>query len=187
MGLKCQPDQFFLAGEAAVEFLAARYTTSRVLLLASDDIARVARKKLRVCSDMSEDISDVDWVLVCRDRTISFEKIEAAVNAIRQGAGVVVSNLDMTHPGQSGSVHTETGAIWMMLQSQFSGLVNPTVIGKPNPDLLLSAVKTMGLKPLDFVFLGDNLSTDAAAASSAGVPFIHTGGEGFCLADLICH
>ena len=155
--------------------------------MASDDIARVARKELRVCRDMSEDISDADWVLVCRDRTISFEKIEAAVNAIRQGAGVVVSNLDTTHRGPSGSVHSETGAIWMMLQSQFSGLVNPTVIGKPNPDLLLSAVETMGLKPLDFVFLGDNLSTDAAAASSAGVPFIHTGGEGFCLADLIWH
>ena len=156
-----------------------------VLVLASDDVARLAHRRLLVCEDPVQAAGEAEWVLVCRDRTITFEKIEAAANAIRRGARAVVSNLDMTHPAGAGAVHTETGALWQALRMQLDDTAESVVIGKPCPELLLRAQERLGLLPQELVFLGDNLLTDAPAAAQAGVPFIHVGAGGFRLAELV--
>ena len=185
IGLASRPQQFFLAGEAAVEYLHDYHAGAPVLVLASDDVARLAHRRLLVCEDPVQAAGEAEWVLVCRDRTITFEKIEAAANAIRRGARAVVSNLDMTHPAGAGAVHTETGALWQALRMQLDDTAESVVIGKPCPELLLRAQERLGLLPQELVFLRDNLLTDAPAAAQAGVPFIHVGAGGFRLAELV--
>lgn len=182
LGLTCRKEQFFLAGEHAVEFIASRYSEATVMVLASDDIARLAQKRLRMFDPARGDRPDV--VLFCRDRNITFEKIQAAANAVRQGAKVVVSNPDLTHPADGGMIHTETGALWQAVQAQTEGVAQMVVIGKPETYLALRAVEFLGARPQNLVFLGDNLATDAVTAARLGLPFIHVGGAGLRLADL---
>ena len=71
------------------------------------------------------------------------------------------------------------------LRAQIESTEPFAVIGKPNAALVERAVRHLGFQPSELVFLGDNLTTDAPAAAEAGIPFIHTGGAGFRLLDLV--
>ncbi len=183
LGLVCRKEQFFLAGEHAVEFIACHHAHSSVMVLASDDIARLAEEKLELFDPALD--RKPDLILFCRDRELSFDKIQAAANAIKQGTKVVISNLDLTHPADKGRIHTETGALWQAVKAQIDDIEPMVVIGKPGIYLAVQAVKFLGFLPQELVFLGDNLTTDAPAAAKVGIPFIHIGDDGVRLVDLL--
>ena len=156
------------------------------MVLASGGIAVKARERLNVFNpELLTATHRPDLLLLCRDEEATFEKIEAAANAARLGARVVLSNPDLTHPAADGMIHTETGALWAAIRAQLESIDPFAVIGKPNADLVERAVRHLRLRPSELVFLGDNLRTDAPAAAQAGIPFIHTGGAGFRLIDLV--
>ena len=153
------------------------------MVLASDDIARLAEEKLELFGPALD--RKPDLILLCRDRELSFDKIQAAANAIKQGTKVVISNLDLTHPADKGRIHTETGALWQAVKAQIDDIEPMVVIGKPGIYLAVQAVKFLGFSPQELVFLGDNLTTDAPAAAKVGIPFIHIGDDGVRLVDLL--
>ena len=181
-GLAAREQDFFLAGEAAVRAVHERFPGKSVLALASGEVLACARRTLPLAG--ADETPGV--VLVCRDETLTFEKLQRAVNALRAGAAAVLANPDLTHPAAGGRVHLETGAIWALLaaacrRTQEAALV----VGKPCPDLVRQALEHLAVAAQEAVFLGDTLQTDARAAAAAGVPFIHVGGEGFALSELV--
>lgn len=186
LGLSCVPEDFFLAGEFAINWIHDTYPQHKVLVLASGDVARKADHDLNVFKRNCVTSADrPEIVLLCRDQSFTFDKLELASNAIKLGAQVVLSNPDLTHPAENGLFHTETGALWQAICAQVRPRSPLKIIGKPRPELVLQAIEFLDLVPSDLVFLGDNLATDAPAANAAGVPFIHTGGEGFALHQLV--
>ena len=186
LGLKGDARDFFLAGEASIDFVSRTSPEASVMVLASGGIAVKARERLNVFNpELLTATHRPDLLLLCRDEEATFEKIEAAANAARLGARVVLSNPDLTHPAADGMIHTETGALWAAIRAQLESIDPFAVIGKPNADLVERAVRHLRLRPSELVFLGDNLRTDAPAAAQAGIPFIHTGGAGFRLIDLV--
>ena len=185
-GLSAGEEDFFLAGETAVDVIARKFAQARVLALASGDVLALARERLCLVDERALP-ETVDVVLVCRDETLTFSKLERAANALRCGAAPVLANPDLTHPAALGRVHLETGALWRMLEVFRKPASNPVVIGKPAAALVLEAARHLAMAPHELVFLGDNLQTDARAAQAAGMPFIHVGGDGFDLLDLLGH
>lgn len=180
-GVPLRAENIFLAGEYAVDFCRVRYAGKRVLVLASDEIMALAQRNLLPLRAASEAAA----VLICRDRTITMDKVEAAVNAILNGAEVVLANPDYSHPAGSG-LRTETGAIWESIRCQIAGPVTLHTIGKPSAPLVEKALQQLAVKAQDAVFIGDNPDTDGAAAALLGIPFIHAGGRnGFALNELL--
>ncbi len=51
--------------------------------------------------------------------------------------------------------------------------IAPRVIGKPQPFLINAALEAAGVPASEAVFVGDNAATDGAAATLAGLDFIH--------------
>ena len=186
LGLPSDSRDFFLAGEAAIDFVAGTNPEASVMVLASGGIEARAQEKLNVFNPTQLSASErPDLLLLCRDEGATFEKIEAAANAVRLGARIILSNPDLTHPAADGMIHAETGALWAAIRAQIESTEPFAVIGKPNAALVERAVRHLGFQPSELVFLGDNLTTDALAAAEAGIPFIHTGGAGFRLLDLV--
>ena len=184
-GLSVRPQDLFLAGEAAVSFLKKRFSQEPVLALASGDILKLAARELSVIDPEDCLAQTPSAVLVCRDETLTFEKLQCAANALHLGAAAIVANPDLTHPAACGRVHLETGAIWQALRAQCLLPQQAVVVGKPSAMLVHEAARHMGAPLQELVFLGDNLLTDAAAAQAAGMPFIHVGAGGFSLEDLL--
>ena len=169
-GVPLKPEQFFLAGEAAVRRLAADLPGARILTLGTPAIQSLLLEYgLFPISHACWRTADA--VLICRDIHLTYERLEAAVNAALAGIPVYCSNPDFSHPAQDG-VHLETGSILSALVAA-APHSKPIMLGKPLPDLLLSAIEFLREEPKNTVFLGDNVQTDALCAEATGVPFLY--------------
>ena len=179
-GLAIPQDRIFLAGAETIRAIAEE--DARVLLLSAPRMMDYARG-----FGITLVQRDVDLVVLMRDATFSYAKLDLAANAIRSGARLIVANTDMTHPGPEGRIVPETGALLAALQAcAGEDQPDPRLIGKPGPFLFERACAVLGLAPRDTVMIGDNPATDGKGAENAGIQSILIGGNSpLGLEDLI--
>lgn len=124
-------------------------------------VAAAQRAGLRVV-DEREGV-DASVVLVGLDRDLSYARLRTAATAVRRGAYLIASNADATLPVEDG--------LWPGAGSILAALVEatgatPWIAGKPDPRLFTLAEKVLGGTPA--LAVGDQVSTDVAAAHAAG-------------------
>jgi 4-nitrophenyl phosphatase len=110
--------------------------------------------------------SRVDYVIVGWDREFDFNKLKAAVLAIRDGAHFIATNADATYPTPEG-LWPGAGSI-VAAVSTGSGQV-PVVVGKPNPLIVEIALDRMASGPKETLLIGDRLDTDILSGIAAGI------------------
>ncbi len=158
-------ERIVLAGVATLEAAAEKRPGTRLLLLGSPTLRRMARN---LGFQLAE--RNVDTLIVARDRQFNYAKLAIAARAVRDGAEVLVAAPDLSHPGADGYPVPEAGALAAALFA-VTGPVPHRVVGKPQPELFRHACHRIGLTPQHCVVIGDNPRTDGAGASGLGVPF----------------
>jgi 4-nitrophenyl phosphatase len=108
---------------------------------------------------------DVTAVVVGLDRRVTYQKLALALTALVGGAAFVATNPDPMLPTESGVL---PGAGSIVAALRYASGRDPVVIGKPDPRLLIEAMKRTGTRPKDTVMVGDQRSTDIAAGRAAG-------------------
>jgi len=99
------------------------------------------------------------------DFSLTYEKLKIATLAIRAGADWIATNADRTFPSEEGLI-PGSGAIVAALQAATDR--SPTVIGKPEPAMVLRAAELLGIAPCELLVVGDRLDTDVLAGRRAG-------------------
>jgi 4-nitrophenyl phosphatase len=107
-----------------------------------------------------------DAVVVGLDKAFTYEKLAMANEAIRAGARFVATNADATLPTEAGLV---PGCGSLVAAVAAASGQAPTVIGKPEPLLLLMALERLGTDAASAVMIGDRLDTDIVAGARAGM------------------
>lgn len=184
-GLQIPPDRIFLAGEAAIDFVARAYPRARCLVATSCALRHYARRRGLV------PVSDrADVVVLGRDTRVSYVKLALLANEVRRGAVLVAANPDLTHPGGGGRIVPETGALLAAVEAA-SGVAAAHVIGKPAAPLFLAGLNRLNASPDQVVVVGDNPLTDRAGAKALGMRawIVHAERAAGCpnLADLCRH
>ena len=110
-----------------------------------------------------------DWVVAGLDRHVTYEQLSAAALAIEAGARFVGTNPDRSLPTEIG-LQPGAGALQAALTATTG--VEPTVIGKPRPQMYELAMASMGSTAADTAMLGDRLDTDIEGAAAVGMPSI---------------
>jgi HAD superfamily hydrolase (TIGR01450 family) len=106
-----------------------------------------------------------DAVVVGWSRSFTFDAIAAAVSVVRQGARLIGTNEDPTHPTPDGLL-PGTGALLAAVAT--AAETTPEVAGKPHrPTADAIAARADDLR----VMVGDRPSTDGALAEQLGIPF----------------
>lgn len=125
---------------------------------------------------VTEDEDAAEWVATALDRTVDYDRLRRAADAVRRGARFVTANLDPTIPSEAGAI-PGVGAIAALIQVATG--VEPVNIGKPAPELMLQAVDAMGAAPKKAAHLGDRLDSDVLGARRAGMMavLVETGGH----------
>jgi HAD superfamily hydrolase (TIGR01450 family) len=166
LGAAVPEERILLAGTLGLERVAARRPGARILIMASTSLRRYARRlELLPCLD------GIEVVFLGRDRRFGYDALGLAVNAVRRGAELVITNPDLTHPDPDGGVVPETGALLQALLA-CTGQVPYEVVGKPEPHLFEAALARLGLPPHRTVMIGDNPETDGLGAERLGIPFL---------------
>ncbi|TYC66791.1 HAD family hydrolase [Stappia sp. BW2] len=167
IGLPLPQESIFLAGELTVRMIAAEHPGARVHVIAEQPLHQLA-------ADLGLERADerADTVLLARDTRFTLNGLEKALRLLERGAELVVTNPDLSHPNPDGLPVPETGTLLAAFKACCPG-ITARVIGKPQPFLIDAALSAAGVRAADAAFVGDNATTDGAAAALAGLDFIH--------------
>lgn len=156
IGLSVPPENIFTSAKATASFLKENRTYSTAWVVGEKGIKEEIKNIGYTIT------ADCECVVVGWDRTLTFEKLETACLAIRNGAEFIGTNPDLTYPSEKGII-PGCGSILAFLEACTSE--KPLVIGKPNPLIMELALER--LKDKNVYVVGDRLDTDIQAGINA--------------------
>lgn len=178
LGLPCPDNAVMNASLATALFLRARHGTgARVVVVGEHGLPRELRAVgLRPCEARTRaewerfrgGRSGVRAVVVSFDRTLSYWKLCAALDALNAGAELVACNLDPTYPAGPDLLMPGTGSLVALLE-RASGK-RPLVVGKPDPAMFRLLLREHGIAPRNALVIGDRLESDIEAGRRLGAP-----------------
>lgn len=169
IGLPVPAERIALAGAAAVEQLAQAARGAPVAVYGTPAIAGYAVSLGLVLED-----DRPDFVLLTRDTRFSYARLNRLVRQIDSGAELIVSNLDLSHPGAAGARVIETG---VLLETVKAGVPNLRyrAVGKPEAILYQVAMSRISAAAEDMLAIGDNPATDGEGARRMGIDCVLVG------------
>ncbi len=105
-------------------------------------------------------------VVVGWDRNLTYAKLVEACLLIRAGATFIGTNPDVTYPDARGII-PGNGATLALLRAATD--VEPIIIGKPQPEMMIQSMQRLGSTPENTAVLGDRLDTDILGGQNAGL------------------
>jgi NagD protein len=110
-----------------------------------------------------------DYVVIGETTAYSFERITHAMRLVAAGARFIATNPDVSGPGDGGLVPA-TGAVTALIAAATG--VQPYFVGKPNPLMMRTALRTIDAHSEDSVMIGDRMDTDIIVGTESGLETI---------------
>jgi len=107
-----------------------------------------------------------DYVVVGKTTTFNYEMLKKAVTLISKGAKFVATNPDVVDPTETG-MEPACGSLIAPIESATGK--KPYIVGKPNPLMMLIALKKLGVQPENAIMIGDRMDTDVVSGLEAGM------------------
>jgi len=161
-GIEVGGGELFTAGVVTAAHLREHHPGARCLVLndgSSEDLDGIP------LADPDDGHADV-VVVGGGGPSFTWDQLNVALSCLLDGAALVAMHGSTTWRTADG-LCLDGGAYAAMLE-QASG-VTATVIGKPSPQMFLTAVGSMGLEPEQVAMVGDDLASDVLAAQSLGL------------------
>jgi NagD protein len=106
-----------------------------------------------------------DYVIVGEGRVLNYEMVEQATRHAANGARLISTNADAWCPTDTGP-RPGCGAIMALIEKATGR--EAYHVGKPNPFMMRSARKRIGLSTDDVIMIGDTMETDIRGATDLG-------------------
>ena len=161
LGFPCGEENIFTSGMATGLYLNEKHPGARVYLVGT---AAFRRELLSYGINLVEE--DAEVVVAGFDTELVYEKLNKAVHFLRRGAAFIEANPDWVCPMPNDEVLPDCGSICALLTA--SSGVEPTVIGKPNRNMIDIISGMTGIPNEEICCVGDRLYTDIAVAQNAG-------------------
>lgn len=163
MGISSAASDFVTSVNATALYLKQKQYKKIYVFGTKSLLEQLKDNGLTVTDSMEEGI---DCLCIGFDTELTFKKLEEACILLGRGVDFVATNPDFVCPTYYGFV-PDCGSVCDMLYNATKR--RPHVIGKPQPEMLLLAMKATGFAPEKTIMLGDRLYTDIASGVNAGV------------------
>jgi HAD superfamily hydrolase (TIGR01450 family) len=173
LGIKASLGDVVTVGGATQHLLATTRTGRTAFVIGSPALKQhVSEAGLRVMNGTDLD-SRAEVVVVAGTDQLTYDDLRVATLAVRRGADFLATSRDPTYPMPEG-MWPGTGAILAAVETGSERKAE--LIGKPEPQLMLTAVDRMGDGRT--LVVGDRMDADGAAAHAARLDFalVLTGG-----------
>ncbi len=168
-GFSLDIENTFTAGAAAAAYVYNRKPDARCFIIseggATEDF---------ICHGLQVvNNPPVDYVAVGADRGMTFERLNFAAKMIQAGAGLICISGSREYPGvYLGKEDVFVGERSIVAALEDATGVEPVIVGKPLPEIILEAVITLGYSIDESVMIGDNPASDIAGGKAAGMTTI---------------
>ena len=109
---------------------------------------------------------DPDYVVVGETMGYNYEMIIKATELIHKGAKLVATNSDLTGPSDRGIIPACRA---LVAPIEMATGKQAYFIGKPNPLMMRTGLKKLGVHSEDAVMIGDRMDTDIVAGMETGL------------------
>jgi glycerol-1-phosphatase len=162
MGIKASLADVVTVGGAVQHLLAETRSGRTAFVIGTTAMRRhVSDAGLRVLNH-TDLASRAEVVIVAGTEDLVYDDLRVASLAVRRGADFLATGRDPTYPRSDG-LWPGTGAILAAVETASERTAD--VIGKPRPQLLLTALDRLGAG--DTLVVGDRIDSDLAAAAAA--------------------
>lgn len=160
-GIEVDEDQIFTSTIATIIYLKKNYTESEVYPVGTPEFENELRSNgIRVSKNKG------DVVLLGFDKTLTYHKIEVATRLINSGAKFIATHSDILCPTENGFI-PDIGSMIALLEKATN--ISPKVIGKPNKDMVESALLKLAMSKNQVAMVGDRVYTDMKMAHDFGL------------------
>src|SRR5437879_5522258 len=161
MGLNVTSEVIFTSALATAQFLHDQRPGGRAYAIGESGLTTALHDIGYVLTDQ-----DPEYVVLGETTTYSFERITQAIRFVTAGARFIATNPDVMGPGEGGIVPA-TGAVAALISAATG--VQPYYVGKPNPLMMRTALRTLGAHSENSVMIGDRMDTDIIAGVESGL------------------
>ncbi len=164
MGIRSSRSDFYTSVDATLDYLSSIPPYKKIYAFGTASFKEQLREGgVNVTDSLSDGI---DCLLMGFDTELTFQKLEHACIILGRGVDYIATNPDWLCPTWYGFV-PDCGSVAEMLRKATGR--SPRFIGKPRPDMVVSAMEITGYTPEETVVVGDRLYTDIACGINAGV------------------
>ena len=109
---------------------------------------------------------DPDYVIVGESQSYNYETICKAVTLVRNGAKLIGTNFDMTGPSNRGIIPACRALISPI---EMATGKQAYFVGKPNPLMMRTGLKMLGVHSEEAAMIGDRMDTDIVGGVESGL------------------
>ena len=174
IGIVASEDDFLTSTDATIIYIKEKMPGRKFYSFGTRSFTQqLFEAGINVTTELTDDITAI---VMGNDNELTFKKLEDACILLGRGVEYIATNPDWVCPTSFGYV-PDCGSVAEMLWRATGK--RPRFIGKPNPEMILLAMKKFGYTPEDTVMIGDRMYTDIASGHNAGVDTIFLlSGEG---------
>ena len=161
MGLDVQEEHFYTSALATAAFLKEQSPGCSVFAIGEAGL-------LNALYDAGITMNDVnpDYVVVGEGRTYSLDTLTKATNLVLQGAKLIGANSDVSGPIENGIAPACRALIAPI---EMATGQSAYFVGKPNPLMMRTGLRILGVHSEDAVMIGDRMDTDMVAGIETGL------------------
>ena len=163
-GLNVPAENIFTSAIATAKFLQSQRPNGTAFVIGESGLTQALHEVGYVQTDTSP-----DYVVLGEVNNYNFEMVTRAIRLINDGALFIATNPDATGPLESGIVPA-TGAMAALIEKATGKA--PFFVGKPNPLMMRSAMRYLGVHSENTVMVGDRMDTDVVAGVMSGLETI---------------
>jgi len=164
LGIPTHPEDVINSSYVTARYLQAHARGEQVFVIGEPPLLEEFTQAGIILSD---DPSEVRWVVAAFDRTFDYRKLNIAFQAIRRGAHFIATNGDRTCPVEGGEI-PDAGAIIGALEG-CTGKKVELIVGKPSSLIVEAALDRLGLPASQCLMVGDRLETDILMGKEVGL------------------
>lgn len=164
IGLDVPANAIYTSAMATAQFLATQHPGGSAYVIGEAGLTTALHDVGYIITDQAP-----EYVVLGETLSYSFERITQAMRFVAAGARFIATNPDVSGPGEGGLVPA-TGAVAALISAATG--VQPYYIGKPNPLIMRTALRTLDAHSEDSVMVGDRMDTDMIIGTESGLETI---------------
>ena len=161
MGLEVDESHFYTSALATAQFLKTQSPGCSAYVIGAPGLYNALYEAGVTVNDV-----DPDYVVVGETQNYHYECILHAVELINRGARLVGTNTDLTGPSERGIIPACRALIAPI---ELATGVSAYFVGKPNPLMMRTGLRLLGVHSEEAAIVGDRMDTDIIAGTESGL------------------
>ncbi|MBP3382007.1 MAG: HAD family hydrolase [Clostridia bacterium] len=161
MGLDVNEKHFYTSALATAKFISSQAPGCSAYVIGAPGLVNALYEAGITMNDVNP-----DYVIVGETANYNYENVVHAVKLVQKGAKLIGTNTDMTGPSEQGII--PACRAWIAPIELATGK-SAYFVGKPNPLMMRTGLKMLGVHSAEAVMVGDRMDTDIIAGIETGL------------------